>query len=183
MKKLILLSIIIFSVHAQSQTYVKVNALSTPLGVPNVGIETSIGKKLTFQFDILSSPWKSLGVTPTRFLTITPEVRYFFKEKNNGFYAGLNTGGTLYKFQKWTFLNTDRYESGFGYYFGATLGYQVKINNKFGLDCFLGGGWHQAFYHGYYLSSGERYDGATNWNISGDWLPYRGGVMVSYRLN
>ena len=51
------------------------------------------------------------------------------------------------------------------------------------LDCFLGGGWHQGFYKGYLLSTGERYEHAENYNKSGEWLPYRGGVMVSYKLN
>jgi hypothetical protein len=26
------------------------------------------------------------------------------------------------------------------------------------LDCFLGGGWHQGYYKGYYISTGERYE-------------------------
>jgi hypothetical protein len=37
----------------QSQSHVCVNALTTLLTIPNVGIETSIGKKSTFQLDIL----------------------------------------------------------------------------------------------------------------------------------
>ena len=57
-----------------------------------------------------------------------------------------------YNFQKWNYLNTDKYEKGFGYFIGATIGYQVKINDKFNLDCFLGGGWHQGFYKGYLIS-------------------------------
>jgi hypothetical protein len=52
------------------------------------------------------------------------------------------------------------------------------------LDFFLGGGWHQGFYHGYYNDgTSGRYEGVENWNKSGEWLPYRGGVMVSYRIN
>jgi hypothetical protein len=60
--------------------------------------------------------------------------------------------------------------------------YQKKINDRFMLDCFR---WRKStrIYHGYYISTGERYETAKNWNKSGEWLPYRGGVMVSYRLN
>jgi hypothetical protein len=36
------------------------------------------------------------------------------------------------------------------------------------LDCFLGGGWHQGYYKGYYISTGERY-AVTNYNKSGEW--------------
>jgi hypothetical protein len=51
------------------------------------------------------------------------------------------------------------------------------------LDCFVGGGNHQGFYKGYNIITGERYEKATNYNKSGEWLPYRGGVMVSYSLD
>lgn len=88
-----------------------------------------------------------------------------------------------FNFQKWNYLNTDKYEKGFGYFIGATIGYQVKINVKFMLDCFLGGGSHQGFYKGYYIGTTERYEKAKNYNKSGEWLPYRSGVMVSYKLN
>ncbi|MFM2370106.1 MAG: hypothetical protein RL619_2427 [Bacteroidota bacterium] len=48
MKNLLVIVILIFSIHLQSQTYVKVNALTALLSLPNVSIETSIGKKSTF---------------------------------------------------------------------------------------------------------------------------------------
>lgn len=182
MKKLFIVSFLLFSFLTQSQTYIKVNALTTLLTIPNVGIETSIGKKSTFQFDILGSPWRSINSKPKEFYTIIPEYRYHFKEKHNGFYVGAHIGMTLFNFQKWNYLNTDRYEKGLGYVIGATIGYQQKINDRFMLDCFLGGGNQQGFYHGYELSTGNRYEFAENWNKSGEWLPYRGGVMVSYRI-
>jgi hypothetical protein len=183
MKKILLFTLFIYSIHSQSQTYVKVNAITTVFTIPNIGIETSIGKKSTFQFDILSSPWKSIKGKPAQFYTFIPEYRYHFQEKFNGFYAGVHMGFTLFNFQKWNYLNTDLYEKGLGYIMGATIGYQTKINDKFVLDCFIGGGNQQGFYKGYYISTGERYETAKNYNKSGEWLPYRGGVMVSYRIN
>lgn len=183
MKKILIIAILLFSLHSQSQTYVKVNALTTLLAVPNVGIETSVGKKSTFQFDILASPWKSVNNKPLQFYTFIPEYRYHFQEKYNGLYVGAHMGMTLFNFQKWNYLNTDLYEKGFGYIIGATIGYEKKINDRFMLDCFLGGGNQQGFYHGYHISTGERYETAQHWNKSGEWLPYRGGVMVSYRIN
>ena len=183
MKKLLILTIILFSIHSQSQTYVKVNALSTLLTIPNVGIETSIGKKSTFQFDITASFWKSLNGKPMQFYIFVPEYRYHFHEKYNGFYVGAHIGATVFNFQKWNYLNTDKYEKGIGYLMGATIGYQKKINDRFLLDCFLGGGNQQGFYKGYYIGTDTRYETAEHYNKSGEWLPYRGGVMVSYRLN
>lgn len=183
MKKLLLFTLLIFSIHSQSQTYIKANAITTLLTIPNVGIETSIGKKSTFQFDITASFWKSINDKPAQFYTFIPEYRYHFHEKFNGFYVGAHIGATLFNFQKWNYLNTDKYEKGFGYVMGATIGYEKKINDRFLLDCFLGGGNSQGFYKGYYIGTDIRYERAKNYNKSGEWLPYRGGVMVSYRIN
>ena len=62
------------------------------------------------------------------------------------------------------------------------MGYQLPIAKKWNLDFFVGGGWQEGFYKGYDGATGERVDGATHWNISGDWYLYRGGVMISYKL-
>ncbi|WP_264563912.1 DUF3575 domain-containing protein [Flavobacterium sp. N3904] len=182
MKNLIFVILIMLSIQIQSQTYIKTNIVSAFILVPNFGIETSIGKKSTFQFDVVASFWKSVNGVPKEFYTFTSEYRYHFKEKYSGFYAGANTGMTIYNFQKWNYLNTDKYEKGFGYFFGATIGYEKKISNHFMLDFFVGGGWHQGFYKGYYISSGDRYEKAVHLNKSGEWLPYRGGIMLSYKL-
>jgi hypothetical protein len=183
MKKTLFLLVVFFTIHSQSQTYIKVNAFTTLLTIPNVGIETSIGKKSTLSVDVLASLWKSVNGIPREFYTFTPEYRYHFKEKDNGFYVGGHIGASLYNFQKWNYIGTDFYEKGKGYFIGSTIGYKAKINNKFYLDCFIGGGWHQGFYKGYRISDGTRYETAQHWNKSGEWFPYRGGVMVSYKLN
>ncbi|MBE0393500.1 hypothetical protein BJQ96_03369 [Flavobacterium sp. PL0002] len=183
MKKIIFLAIVLFTLQSQSQTYVKVNAFTTLLTVPNVAIETTIGEKSTLNFDVLASFWKSVNGKPREFYTFTPEYRYHFKAIDNGFYVGGHIGASLFNFQKWNYLNTDYYEKGFGYFAGVTVGYKAKINDKFYLDCFLGGGWNQGFYKGYHISDGSRYETAKNYNKSGEWLPYRGGVMISYKLN
>ena len=165
-----------------SQTYVKVNALSTLLTVPHVGVETSIGDKTTFQLDITASFWKSINGKPHEFYIFIPEYRYHFQEKYNGFYVGGHIGATVFNFQKWNYWNTNLYQKGFGYLVGATIGYQKKINENIIMDCFLGGGNSQSFYKGYNLDTNTRYDEATQWNKSGEIIPYRLGVMISYRL-
>jgi hypothetical protein len=182
MKKLLTLLLFILCFQLQSQTYIKANVFTTLLTIPNIGIETSIGKKSTFQFDVTASFWKSIKGNPRQFYLFIPEYRYHFKEKNNGFYVGAHIGATIFNFQKWNYLNTNKYEEGLGYVMGATIGYKAKINDKLHLDCFLGGGSHQGFYKGYYIGTRERYESAKNYNKSGEWLPYRGGVMLSYQI-
>ena len=182
LKKYVLFLILLGSLHLQGQTYVKVNALTTLLTIPHVGIELSIGEKSTFQFDAMASFWKSINGNPSQFLIFIPEYRYHFNEIYNGFYAGGHIGFTTFKFQKWHRLNSNSYEKGVGYLMGITVGYQKKINDRFLIDCFLGGGNNQGFYKRYYIESNERKDGATDYNKSGEWIPYRAGVMVSYRI-
>ncbi|MRX38910.1 DUF3575 domain-containing protein [Flavobacterium sp. LC2016-23] len=185
MKKVLILFVIFLSAHSQSQTYLKFNTATAAILVPNIGIETSIGEKTTFSVDVMASFWESFnGHSPMKFYTLTPEIRYHFKEKYNGFYVGLHMGPDIYEIQKWNYWETNKYEHGFGYRVGATVGYNIKLNDKFLLDIFAGGGWHQGFYHGYYNDGTPgRYEKAKNWNKSGEWLPYRGGVMLSYKLN
>jgi hypothetical protein len=184
MKKLVVLCILLFSIPIQSQTYLKFNAATALIAVPNIGIETSIGEKTTFSVDVMVSFWESFnGHNPMKFYTLTTEVRYHFKEKYDGFYLGVHAGPDVYKLQKWNYFNSNMYEDGFGYRIGITVGYNIKISEKFLLDIFAGGGWHQGFYHGNYNDgTPQRYDHAINWNKSGEWLPYRGGVMLSYKL-
>lgn len=185
MKKTIILHslfFLFFHFYSFSQTYVKVNAFSTLLTLPNLGIETSIGDNSTFQFDIMASFWKSVNGKPSQFYLFIPEYRYHFQEKQNGLYLGAHIGASIFNFQKWNYMNTNFYQKGFGYMIGATIGYQTKINDRVVLDCFLGGGSSQGFYKGYYLDSDTRYDLAKNYNKSGELIPYRGGVMISYRI-
>ena len=182
-KKYIFLLLLLHGVLVQSQTYVKVNAITTLLTIPQVGVETGIGEKSTFQFDVTASFWKSVNGKPMEFYIFIPEYRYHFKEKYNGFYVGAHVGLTLFNFQKWNYLNSNLYEKGYGYVMGATVGYQQKINDKFLLDLFLGGGNSQGYYKGYYIGTDTRYESAEGYNKSGEWLPYRVGVMVSYKLN
>jgi hypothetical protein len=80
---------------------------------------------------VLASFWKSVKGKPREFYTFTPEYRYHFKEKHNGFYAGAHIGASIYNFQKWNYLNTDLYERVLDTLSVPTIGYQVKINEKF----------------------------------------------------
>lgn len=182
MKRFLFLLLIFFSTHSESQTYIKANLITSLVLVPNLGLETSVGKKSTIQFDITASFWKSIKGNPVLFDIFVAEYRYHPNEKYNGWYLGGNIGATKYKFQKWSNLDTNQFEKGFGFLMGVTLGYQKKINNTFVLDFFLGGGNHQGIYKGY-NADGSRYDLAKAYNKSGEWLAYRGGLMLSYRLN
>src|SRR5690606_9508522 len=117
-----------FSISFYSQTYVKFNAFTALAAIPNVALETTIGDKTTFNFDVMASFWNSFdGKKPMKFLIFTPEIRYHFKEKYNGLYIGAHAGPDFYEIQKWNYWNTNMYEKGLGYRLGATIGYNIKI--------------------------------------------------------
>ena len=165
-----------------SQTSLKFNAATALLGIPNIGFETTLSKKFTFQFDATASFWKSVNNAPIQFLLIIPEFRYYTKEAGKGFFVGAHIGGGAFKIQKWTYRNTDLYEEGYTVLYGVTLGYQFIVSPKFNLEVFAGGGSSQGFYKGYYISTNERYDFAKDYNKSGEIIPYRGGLMLVYKL-
>jgi hypothetical protein len=41
----------------------------------------------------------SINGKPKQFYVVIPEYRYHFNEKNNGFYAGVHIGGTVFNFK------------------------------------------------------------------------------------
>jgi hypothetical protein len=165
-----------------SQTYYKINGLTSVVGIPNVGFETSIGANSTFQLDVTNSFWKSINNKPFKLFLIFPEYRYFFVEKFKGFYIGTNVGVGYFKFQKWNYTNSNQYQEGFNYMVGGVIGYEKQLGNHFLIDFFIGGGNSQAFYRGYDLDTDKRYDLASGFNKSGEFIPYRGGVMIAYKF-
>ena len=51
------------------------------------------------------------------------------------------------------------------------------------MDLYLGAGTAQSFYKGYHKELGIRYDNdGRKWNKSGEFIPYRGRLMISYRI-
>ena len=208
MKKLLLLGLIglgTFS-HAQNETeekknqlYVKANAAFLPIGILNAGVEYQLNKKYTFQADVFYSPWESFAGHELNIGLLTAEGRYYFKEAFKGWYLGANITGGFYKIQKWNYwknqpyineetgeptgYNTnDLYQKGFNIMVGVTGGYQFRLAENWNMDIFLALGNSQSFYKGYVRTTGERYDKASGWNKSGEWIPYRGGIMISYKL-
>ncbi len=182
-KKLLSITIVFLTFSSiYSQTYFKANGVSTLVLIPNIGIETNLKNHWTFQTDISASLWKSINGGPLQFFILTPELRYHINSDNQGFYIGGHIAGSVFKLQKWNYAETQYFQKGYNYMMGTTLGYQKKISNKFLLDVFIGGGNQQAFYKGYSFLTSERIDKAYKYNKSGEWLPYRGGIMICYQL-
>ena len=180
--KFLYLFIIVFCQNLFSQTRIKGNVLLMPLGMLNGAMEAKVSDKFTIQPEVFVSPWKSFLDKRFEVYYASTEARYYFKESFEGFYVGGNVGVAFFHIKKWNYLDSPKYQRGTTFLMGATLGYQYKISEKLNADFFFGGGNSQAFYHGYYEGGNERYDDVNPWNRSGEWIPYKGGVMISYKL-
>ncbi|MBT0549145.1 DUF3575 domain-containing protein [Riemerella anatipestifer] len=168
--------------------YIKGNILTLPLSIINGGLEYQLASKYTIQGDILISPWKSAFGNHMQIYMGHLEGRYYFKKAFSGWYVGANAGAGVFDMTKWNYLDTKKFQRGFNYMIGAVVGYQYQWRDRWNIDFFLGGGTSQGFYHGYEPSEKpphflKRYENhPSNWNRSGEWIPYRGGIMISYKL-
>ncbi|MDG4652115.1 DUF3575 domain-containing protein [Chryseobacterium arthrosphaerae] len=175
--------------------YIKGNALFIPIGILNAGIEKQISPKYTIQGDVFISPWKSFAGHRLQMYSLSVEGRYYFKEAFKHWYVGANIGVSAYNLQKWNYwsgtfvtdsgevLNSaNLYQKGYSVMIGVTGGYQFQLSDRLNLDIYATIGSSQGFYKGYDQSTGKRYDSAEKFNKSGEIIPYRGGIMISYKL-
>ncbi|KQT17617.1 hypothetical protein ASG31_09465 [Chryseobacterium sp. Leaf404] len=174
----------------------KANALFLPLGIINVAGEFQVDKKITIQGDVLVSPWKSFSGHELQYYSASVEGRYYFKQAFDGFYLGANIAASSYTLQKWnywkdepyynekneTFTKSDLYQKGHSYLLGITAGYQFRLSDKWFMDIYGTVGSSQDFYKGYERGTGKRYDDAVGYNKSSEILPYRGGIMIAYKI-
>ena len=197
-----LLLFILGNVDAQEQNneksvYVKGNALFIPIGIVNLALEHQISKKITVQGDVFISPWKSFDGHELQYYSVSAEGRYYFNEAFRHFYVGANIATSAFTLQKWNywpdepyyndygevFTSSNLYQKGYSLIIGVTLGYQFEVSDRWNIDLYGTLGTSQDFYKGYDRTTGERYDRKDNkFNRSGEILPYRGGVMISYKL-
>jgi len=176
--------------------YVKGNALFLPVGVLNVGVEHQLSKKYTLQGDIFISPWKSFAGHEFQYYSASIEGRYYFDEAFKHFYLGANLSAASFVLQKWNywgdgpyvndnneiFVRSNLYQKGYSLIIGLTAGYQFQLSENWNLDVYGTLGTSQDFYKGYDRTTGRRYDVADGYNKSGEILPYRGGIMISYKI-
>lgn len=202
--KMAFLTASFFLSKVNAQTEVKVNAPFLTLGIINIAAEKSLNKNFSLQAEGFVSPWRSIHGKNLQIYMGTLEGRYYFKEVMKGWYIGAYGSIAAYNIQKWNYLKasrvlnedgspqfladgsvrvTERYQKGLTLIIGVSGGYHFTINEKLGLDIFAGIGSSQSIYRGYLKDTNERYDGAEKWNKSGEIIPTRGGLMLTYKLN
>lgn len=204
LSKIFLIAVVFLLIKIKAQqTEIKLNAAFVPLTMLNIAVEKPLNKKFSIQAEGFISPWKSLYGKNMQFYMGTLEGRYYFDEVMKKWYIGAYGSVVAFNIQKWNYLKsavvyddngnpellvngnvrvTERYQKGLALVFGLSGGYHFKINDQLGLDIYAGVGATQSLYKGYYKDNNERYDGAESWNKSGEVIPTRGGLMVTYKL-
>lgn len=193
MKKITLLMLAAMLLVARSNAqdfYVepKVNVLLGCATIFNPAVEIGFGDMSAFQFEYMGAYAKEdfLGRGGPFILNMAiAEYRAYLPGRDHkGFFAGLDMGLHQYKADKNVipFIANDHdegvYDWGFGYLFGLNLGYKFLFNDRLGLELSAAIGWQHS-QHEQYSADGIR---RHNMNASGEWTPYKGGVLLSYRF-
>lgn len=189
MKKIILALLLLYSIPSFSQTFIKYNIPLTVIGAVNPSIETRLTNRWTLDYSVLMTFRNETATKgPFRIFMMQPEARYYLKESFNGFFAGINTGYAMYRMTKpgWVgdgsgeeYKREHIYQVGWSIQAGITLGYQYHFCDKWMAEIFIGGGRQWSNYEAFYFPNGGRYVG---FNGSAEWLPYKGGINIGYRL-
>ena len=190
--------LILFSATLSSQTELKFNLASATLLVPNIGIEVQISDKFGYQLDTSASFYNNIEGSPFHMTQIFNEIRFYPKNKKNkrNFFLGAHVGYGMYNIRlpRWIanlsgseYKEEGSYQYGRNAYYGITIGKKIPLKNeKFNLEIFVGGGSSQSNYK-YYNKNEQRIFAITNYkrkfNKSGEELPYRGGLMLTYKLS
>lgn len=192
-KNLFIAFALLFALSAKAQEsekalYVKGNALFLPVLMFNAGFEYQLSNKFTLQADGFISPWRSFAGNHAQVYMGHLEGRYYFNQAFDQWYVGGNAGFGVYDLTKYNYVGTEKFQRGFNYMLGASVGYQWQWKERWNIDVFLRGGNSQGFYRGYESVPPNgfiRYDDpewTRKWNKSGEWIPYGGGVMIAYKL-
>ena len=179
------------------QLEAKVNVLTSLGLIPNVGIEIQTGQKNSLQLDVLASFWNKLNnsKTPLHINQTFLEYRFYKNNDLSGFFFGTHIGYGMFTLKKPNFAviydpydggnyDNDTYQSGRVAFYGLTLGYKKRLSQRISLEAFIGGGYSMANYKAYIED--VRSDIRDNWrtfNRSGEFVAYRGGIMLNYNFN
>ena len=188
----------LISIALNSQTELKFNLASALVLVPNVGIEVQLSDRFGYQLDTSASFYDNIEGSPFHMTQIFNELRFYPKTKKNNrsFFIGAHVGYGMYNLRlpKWIanisgseYKEEGSYQYGRNAYYGITIGKKIPLkNDKFNLEVFIGGGSSQSNYK-YYNKEEQRIFAITNYkrkfNKSGEELPYRGGLMLTYKLS
>lgn len=172
----------------RSQTELKFNVATALILIPNFGVEIPIGDRSSAQLDVLGSFWDTIDGSAFHLNQIFPEYRFYSQSERKGWFGGVHIGFGMFTMRKPSLpwfpgYPPGFYQSGRMTFTGVSLGYKKHLSSQWALEVFLGGGKSHAVYRNYRKSDWSRWDDTTRqFNKSSEWVPYRGGLLLIYRL-
>lgn len=132
------------------QVAIKTNLLYDAFAAPSLGVEVAVAPKWTFDLSANTNYW-SINKHEWKHWEVTPEMRYWFCEKFQGNFIGVNVMGGMYNFANIgglkKFLNNDltglkdnRYK-GWGVGAGIVYGHTWVLGKHWNLEAEIGVGW------------------------------------------
>lgn len=120
----------------------KSNLLYDATTTLNLGVEGSMGKKMTFDLSANYNPWHFNDFRIKHGL-IQPEIRYWFCEKFMGHFIGLHGAYARYNVGGLFFNDNMKHHRYQGHLFGGgfTYGYQWVLSDHWNLEAALGIGY------------------------------------------
>ena len=124
--------------------YVKTNALGWGLAIANAAVEVDLCRHWSFNLPVYYSAWNYFSSTlKFRTAMIQPEIRYWFKDDNDGWYAGGHIGIGHYNVATNGEYRTQDHEGKSPAWGGGlALGYRLPINRdqRWKLEFSIGAG-------------------------------------------
>ena len=181
-----------FGLSVTAQTELKFNLVTSLALVPNIGIEVPLNETISYQLDTTASFWDSIDGSPYQFVQIFNEFRFYTNPNKRDFFIGPHIGYGMFTLRNPKFLTNivdtafkekGSYQSGRNTYYGLTIGKKIKLKNpRYGLEFFIGFGSSQANYKYYNGNEVRDFENDRAFSKSGEELPYKGGVMLTYKL-
>lgn len=170
---LALLAMLLLSFGASAQkAAIKTNLIYDGFASPSLGFEVAIAPKWTFDLSGNVNYW-SVNKHDWKHWEVTPEFRYWFCEKFQGNFIGVNVMGGMYNFANigglkkflnndFTLLKDNRIK-GFGVGAGIVYGHTWVLAKHLNLEAEIGIGWIYTRYDQYNLETGKKVrDNATH---------------------
>lgn len=165
--------------------HVKTNALAWGLALTNAAVEFDFAKHWSLSVPIYYAAYNYF--TPTikfRTLSVQPEVRYWLKENNTGFFAGAHLGVGSFNVAvdgDIRYQDRDGKRPAFGG--GISVGYRVPLPKKYdkwNIEFTVGAGVYSLRYDTFYNVENGRFIGThkkTYWGLD------NAGINISYRFD
>ena len=164
----------------------RANVAFAAIGVANIGVEFGVSKHSAVTVEYLGSFAANsfLGSGHPFLATVGYlDYRYYTSDNLKGFFVGSSFGIGTWKMNRglipFTYGYPDgHYDVGSSFMLGVSLGYKFLIKERWGIEISMSGGWIHSKHEGYNQHGVLVY----HMNLSDEFVPFKGGVYVTYRL-